>query len=247
MSRARDGALLLELRGVRARGGSGPGRRALLDDVSLTLAAGELAVVWGMRRSGRSTLLRIAAGIEAPSAGSVRFAGRELHAGGTHALGAGIGYCRKGLPFADGQRALDHAMVGLLSRWVTPSRARTRAQAALERVGAGHVAALRAPELSAAEAVRVALARTLALTPRLLVIDEPVKGVELLDRDPVLALLRSLADEGIAVLASTGESTALSQADSAYVLSGGELRGAPAERPAREQPPNVVPLRRAAR
>jgi ABC-type cobalamin/Fe3+-siderophores transport system ATPase subunit len=219
----------------------------VLRGASLTIDRGELAVVWGMRRSGRSTLLRIAAGIAAPDAGSVRFEGRELRAGGTCALGTGIGYCRKGLPFADGRRALDQAMVGLLSRWVTPSRAREQAQAALERVGAGHVARRHAHELSAAEAVRVALARTLALAPRLVVIDEPVKGVDLIDRDPILALLRSLADEGIAVLASTGESTALSQADSAYVLSAGELRGAPAERPAVEQPPSVVPLRRAVR
>jgi ABC-type cobalamin/Fe3+-siderophores transport system ATPase subunit len=230
---------LLELCAVGADGDGA--HRPLLADVSLTLRAGELAVVWGMRRSGRSTLLRIAAGIEAPDAGSVRFDGRELRARDARALGAGVGYCRKGLPFADGQRALDHAMLGLLSRWVTPARARSRARAALQRTGAAHCAAMRAHELSAAEAVRVALARTLALQPRLLVIDEPVKGVELIDRDGVLALLRSLADEGVAVLASTGESTALSQADSAYVLGAGELRGAPAAPPRS----NVVPLRRA--
>jgi putative ABC transport system ATP-binding protein len=235
----------LELRGVGAHAESDGARRPLLRDVSLALRAGELAVVWGMRRSGRSTLLRIAAGIEAPAAGSVRFDGRELRAHDARALGAGVGYCRKGLPFADGQRALDHAMVGLLSRWVTPARARARAREALERVGAAHCASMRAPELSAAEGVRVALARTLALQPRLLVIDEPVKGVELIDRDGVLALLRALADDGIAVLASTGESTALSEADRAYVLAGGELRGAPAERATGEE--NVVELRPAER
>jgi ABC-type multidrug transport system ATPase subunit len=94
-------------------------------------------------------------------------------------------------------------------------------------------------ELSSAEAMRVALARTLALKPRLVAIDEPVKGVELIDRDPILSLLRSLADEGLTVLASTGESTGLSQADRGLILGDGELRGAPPPAPA-----TVVPLRR---
>ena len=67
--------------------------------------------------------------------------------------------------------------------------------------------------LDEGESVRVAIARTLALEPALLVIDEPIRGVDLLERDGILALLRSLADEGIAVLASTAESTGLAGAD----------------------------------
>ena len=73
--------------------------------------------------------------------------------------------------------------------------------------------------------MRVALARALALEPSLLVIDEPTRGVDLLERDAILALLRSLADEGIAVLISTGEATALAGADRALSLADGELRG----------------------
>lgn len=231
---------LLELERVHKRRGEDR-ERVVLRDVTLRLEAGELAVVWGMRRSGRSTLVRVAAGIEPPDAGAVRFDGHDLGAGrGERLLGGGIGYVQRALPFTDGQAALDHAMVGLLSRWVAPPQARARARAALERAGAGHCARMTQRELSQAEAVRVALARTLALEPRLVVIDEPVKGVELIERDGVLALLRSLADEGIAVLATTGESTGLSEADRAYVLGDGQLRGAP---PAELAP--VLPLRRA--
>jgi ribose transport system ATP-binding protein len=73
--------------------------------------------------------------------------------------------------------------------------------------------------------MRVALARTLALRPRVLIVDEPTKGVDLLERDGILLLLRSLADEGIAVLASASESTALAGADRALALSDGRLRG----------------------
>jgi ABC-type multidrug transport system ATPase subunit len=185
-----------------------------------------------MRKSGRSTLLRIAAGIEPPSAGTVRFAGHDLAIHGERLLGDQIGYCQKTLRFSEGQTAIEHAMVGPLSRWVAPARARARALQALERVDAQRCAAMTQRELSSAEAIRVALARVLVLQPRLVVIDEPVKGVDLIDRDGILALLRSLADEGIAVLASVGESTGLSEADRALVLGGGELRGVPIAEPA---------------
>ncbi len=218
---------LLELRDVHKRYEDDSGARTVLHGVSLRVETGELAVVWGLHRSGRSTLLRVAAGIEPPDAGSVRFDGRDLARDGERVLGEGIGYCQRTLRFADGHTGLDHAMVGLLSRWVPPAKARLRALMALERTGATHCARVAQRELSSAEVVRVGLARTLALEPRMIVIDEPVKGVELGERDAILALLRSLADEGLTVLASTGESTGLSQADQGLVLGDGELRGAP--------------------
>jgi ABC-type multidrug transport system ATPase subunit len=233
---------LLELERVHKRYADDLGERTVLREVTLQAGAGELVVVWGLRRSGRSTLLRVAAGIEPPDAGTVRFAGHDLAAGGERLLGEGIGYCQKTLRFADGHTALDHAMVGLLSRWVPPAKARLRALEALDRVAAAHCARMTRRELSSAEAVRVSLARTLALRPRLVVVDEPVKGVELSERDPILGLLRSLADEGVTVLASTGESTGLSQADRGLVLGDGELRGAPPQ----ELAP-VLPLRRVRR
>lgn len=229
---------LLALDGVRK--GYGADAAAVLRGVSLQLDAGELAVVWGRRGSGRSTLMRVAAGVQAPDGGSVRFEGHDLFGKGQRLVGAGIGYCHKTLRHGDGHTALDHAMIGLLSRWVAPAAARRRARAALERAGAAHCAEMLPRRLTAAEAVRVAVARTLALEPRLLVIDEPVKGVDLTERDGVLALLRSLADEGIAVLVCTGEASGLSEADRAFALSDGKLRAAPAAAP-RLAP--VVPLR----
>jgi ABC-type multidrug transport system ATPase subunit len=230
---------LLELDAVSKRYEDDSGGRTVLRGVSLRVESGELAVVWGLRRSGRSTLLRVAAGIEPPDAGTVRFDGRDLAEDGERVLGEGIGYCQRTLRFADGHTALDHAMVGLLSRWVPPAKARLRALRALERTGAMHCARTTQRELSSAEVVCVGLARTLALEPRMIVVDEPVKGVELSERDTILALLRSLADEGLTVLASTGESTGLSQADQGLVLGDGELRGAPRARLA-----PVLPLRR---
>lgn len=223
---------LLALDRVRRDCREGLRERPLLDDVTLELHPGELAVVWGRRRSGRSTLLRIAAGIEAPDAGTVRFEGHDLAAHGEDLLGGGIGYVHAAFPRAAGHSALEEVAICLLARGTPPALARSRARAALMRAGAEPCIGLAPSQLDGVERVRVALARALALRPRLLVIDEPTKGVDLHDRDPLLALLRSLADEGIAVLASAGESTALSGADRPFALDDGELRGVPAPEPA---------------
>ncbi len=196
-----------------------------------------MVAVWGMRRSGRSTLLRVAAGVERPDTGIVRFEGRDLSARDGERLGGGIGYCRKMFAPSEGRRVIDHIVVGLLACGVPLALAATRAREALERVQIAHCATLRPTELDCAEAVRAAIARALAFAPRLLLIDEPTIGVDLLARDDILRLLLSLAKDGIAVLASTGESPALSGAR-ALTLSEGELHGPPAHELA-----TVVPLR----
>jgi ABC-type cobalamin/Fe3+-siderophores transport system ATPase subunit len=230
---------LLALESVGKRYRDGPGERVVLREVSFELEAGELAVVWGLRRSGRSTLLRVAAGIEPPDSGVVRFDGRDLAAHGEELIGGGIAFCQRLFRRASGESVLEQTIGAVLASGLGPAAARTRACAALERTGAIECAALGVHELDTAEALRVALARTLALGPRLLVVDEPVKGVELAQRDGILALLRSLADEGIAVLASAGESVGLSGADRALSLGGGTLRASPLPEPA-----TVLPLRR---
>jgi ABC-type multidrug transport system ATPase subunit len=219
---------LLALRGVSKRYADGARERVVLRGVSFELEAGELAVIWGLRRSGRSTLLRVACGIEAPDSGTVHFDGRDLAEDAEGVLGGGIGYCRKTFRSAEGRTVLEEAMVGLLARGVPPTAARSRASTALERTGAERCGGLRLGALDSAEGVRVSLARALALRPRMIVIDEPINGVDLMERDGILSLLRSLADEGTAVLASTGESTALAGADCALSLGEGELRSGPA-------------------
>lgn len=229
---------LLELDHASKRYGRGVHERIALRDVSLEVEPGELVAVWGRRRSGRSTLLRIAAGVEAPDSGVVRLEGRDLAARNCELLGDGIGYCRKTFHPNEGRVVLDHLVVGQLARGVSPSAATNRAWEALERTDAGGCAKLKPTELDGGEAVRVAIARALSLKPKLLLIDEPTIGVDLLARDAILLLLRSLAGEGMAVLTSTGESTGLSGAR-ALTLSDGELHG----RPTRELAP-VLPLRR---
>ncbi len=209
-----------------------------LRNVSLEIEPGELVTVWGRRRSGRSTLLRIAAGVEFPDTGTVRFHGDDVTNNGREMLGSEIGFCRKSFSVNEGQFVLEHLLVGQLARGVPRPLANDRAWEALENTGVGSCAKRTPAELDAGEVVRVSIARALALQPKLLLIDEPTIGVDVLARDAILLLLRSLADGGMAVLTSTGETTGLAGAR-ALQLSEGELHG----RSTRDLAP-VVPLRR---
>jgi ABC-type multidrug transport system ATPase subunit len=229
---------LLELECVSKAYGRSASRRVVLREVSLEISAGELVAIWGLRRSGRSTLLRIAAGLEAPDIGSVRFAGRKLTGREGDGLRGEIGYCRRAFGPSDGRAVLEQLMLSQLARGASTEEAMLRARSALARADAHCCAELRPGELGVAEAVRVMIARALAGRPRLLVIDEPTLGVDLIERDQILALLRSLAEEGTAILTSTDKTAGLAGADQALSLGDGELRGGVAA----ELAP-VVPLR----
>jgi putative ABC transport system ATP-binding protein len=216
---------LLEFADVRKRYGRGRLECVALRDVSFELSHGELVAIWGRRNSGRSTLLRIAAGLEAPNEGVVSRDGRDLHARGAEDLRERIRYCRRTFLPTEGQLVIDRLVTAQLIRGVRRAAARTRTHAALERVGTAHCATLRPSELSIAEAVLVGIARSLVHQPELLVIDEPTLGVDVDERERILSLLRSLADEGVSVLMSVGETTGLAGADRALSLAAGELHG----------------------
>ena len=218
---------LLELRNVCKRRERGGREVVVLEGATLGIDAGELVGVWGLRGSGRTTLLRLVAGIDVADSGSVRFDGRDLAEHGERILAREIGYCHKSFAGQQGQVAIDEVLLALLVNGIRGKEAHTRAHEALERAGAEQLAARRVAELGSDERVRLAIAHALALGPRLLVVDEPVAGVELDQRDAILLLLRSLADEGIAVLMSTGDFSGLRGADQSLTIGDGHLSGSP--------------------
>lgn len=213
--------------------------RLLLDDISLRLDGGELVAIWGKRRSGRSSLLRIACGMMVPDCGVVRFEGSPLL--GPQAIGNGIAYCAPGLRVGEAWPVRRELTEVQLARGVSRRQAARRANAALERVGGHDLAGRLLRSLRGAEQVRVMLALALTSAPRLLLVDDVVAGVELVQRRAILRLLRSLADDGLAVLSSTDETPALAGADRALTLSEGRLHGRLAPELA-----EVVPLRASA-
>lgn len=211
---------LLEL--DRVRKGYGHGARPVLDGVSLRLDPGELVVIWGARQAGRSTLLRVAAGIETPDAGAVRFDGSDV---GEGLLGSTIGYFRRDFLTNRGSTVLEQLISGQRARRVPTPTAEARAWRALERVDCARCANTSVRSLKTDEIARIGIARLLTGEPRLLVLDEPVLGVDPVLRDGILRLLRSFAEDGLAVLATTDEGPGLLGAHRVLFLEQGELDG----------------------
>lgn len=216
----------------------------VLRAVSLTIDAGEVVGVWGRRRSGRTTLLSVAAGVEPPTEGAVRFDGVDLRRRPMLGVRHGVGFCAATFPPAAGGSIAEQVATPLLGAGADVGAAADAADAALRRLGAGHVAERDPGELSHSEATRVMLARALVMAPRLIVIDQPVAGVPpARERDAVLEILRSLADrEGIAILMAVDEAAELAGVDRALTIDTGELRGEGAGRGRAD----VIPLRRSA-
>jgi iron complex transport system ATP-binding protein len=229
---------LLGIEHVRLLDRESPGR-LLLDDICLEVDAGELVAIWGKRRSGRSSLLHLACGLAQPDGGVVRFDGRELR--GPTAIGDEIAYCAAGFHAGEAWSLQRELVEVQLARGVPRRHARRRAHDALERTGAHEIAGRMLRGLRGAERVRAMLALALTSAPRLLLVDDVVAGVELVQRRAILRLLRSLADDGLAVLSSTDETPALAGADRALTLSEGHLHGRLAPELA-----EVVPLRASA-
>jgi ABC-type ATPase involved in cell division len=214
---------LIAFNQVSKRFATGRRENIALRDVSLHVERSELVAVYGLRRSGRTTLLRVAAGIEKPDQGTVTFDGQDLGRCRDGILGQDIAYANTQFMPSQGGTVLEQVTVGLLAHGIPLSEARVRAARALDRVDASIYADLDPRLLDPAELVRIGLARALVTVPRLLLIDDPINGVDLLQRDPILALIRSIARAGIAVLMTVSD--VVTVADRLLSIDGGVLRG----------------------
>jgi len=224
---------LLALSGVSLRHPS----VTALADVSLEVVTGELVVVWGPARSGRTTLLEVAAGWRKPTSGTVAFAGRPPRASlGRHEGFAVVPSGEAALLGAE-KLAIDQVAfpaTRVMSHW----RAQAAADAALRRCGVEELGQTPMTALSHAERVRVLLARALVREPRLVLMDEPTAGLSHTESDRFLKLVQSLVRDGIAVLMTDdAEGSALVPGARVLTMQRGILRGAQPAPPA-----DVIPL-----
>ncbi len=194
-----------------------------LDGATLHVAAGETVSVLGPSGSGKSTLLRAVAGLEAPAAGRIVLDGLDLAAVPPHERGVGLMFQDGALfPHRDvgGNVAFGLRMGGMPAREIGP-----RVREVLELVGLEGLEARAVSTLSGGERQRVALARTLAPRPRLLLLDEPLGSLDGPLRERLLADLESLfellAVTVVHVTHDVGEAFAL--ADRVAVMRAGSI------------------------
>jgi thiamine transport system ATP-binding protein len=166
------------------------GALAAVDDVSLSLPGGEVLAVLGPSGCGKSTLLRAVAGLEPVASGSIAYDGRDLHGVPTHKRGFA-------LMFQDGQLFAHRSVaanVGYPLRIRHRSRAEVGARVAelLELVGLEGYADRAPATLSGGERQRVALARALAVSPRLILLDEPLSALDKVLRERLASDLREI-------------------------------------------------------
>jgi ABC-type lipoprotein export system ATPase subunit len=218
---------LLSLAGVTKRYARGYREVDALADVDLDVEAGDFVAIWGGSRSGKTTLLRVAAGIETPEAGRVTFDGCDLATRSRRArarlLLTDIGCVWQTGRITRGLSVLDHVA---LPRFKAHSHAQARREAhdVLERVGVAQCANARWHELSDGERTRVALAHALIRRPRLLLADEPTANLNMIEREQVLGVLRSVAEEaGVAIVMTAPDAPNLLQSHRLMSLDGGRL------------------------
>lgn len=181
--------------------------RAVLDDVSFTLAAGDRLLVLGPSGSGKSTLLNIICALTRPDHGEVRLDGKVLAAPGGAPQGDALRRAHIAIIF-QGLRLVSALSVrgnlALAQRLQTGASDAAAITALLDRLGLGHRADARPFELSQGEAQRAAIARALVVRPRLLIADEPTSALDRANAAVVAALLDELAAEaGASLLVAT--------------------------------------------
>lgn len=217
----------------RQRRGDAPDTATVVravDDVSLRVEAGEVLAIVGESGSGKTTLARVIAGAIVPTAGTVALDGREL---GSRRSGDDRRrvqlVAQNSRAALNPRRSVGHALVQVQRiHGIGSDRAdrRDRATAMLERVGLDAVHLRRRPaRLSGGELARVVLARSLLLSPRLLLLDEPTASLDARVKGQVLDLLGDLrADLDLTIVVITHElPTARAIAGSVAVMRGGRI------------------------
>ena len=206
-----------------------------LDDVSLDIASSELVALLSPSGSGKTTLLRIIAGLEWPDAGQVRFHGKD--ATDTHARERNVGFVFQHYALFRHMTIFENVAFGLRVR---PRRQRPSEQAIRERVARllelvqlDWLAERYPHQLSGGQRQRIALARSLAIEPKVLLLDEPFGALDAKVRKELRRWLRRLHDEvgATTVFVTHDQEEAMEVADRVVVMNHGRIEqvGAPDE------------------
>jgi putative ABC transport system ATP-binding protein len=235
MARATSGASLLtmataaiEAHGLTKVYGDGDTRVVALDNVDFTVAAGEFVAIMGPSGSGKSTLLHILGALESPTQGSVALAGQRYDGLDDRALTKlrrdRLGFVFQFFNLLPSLTALENVLLPALIGRRRDAATERRAHDLLDEVGLAGRERHLPSELSGGEQQRVAIARSLLLSPELLFADEPTGNLDSRSGQEVLQLLRRFRDdEHRTIVMVTHDAAAAAVADRVVFLRDGRL------------------------
>ncbi|HVP69054.1 MAG TPA: ABC transporter ATP-binding protein [Anaeromyxobacteraceae bacterium] len=210
---------VLELRGVTKDFGAGEARAKVLQGVDFTLRRGEFAALVGPSGSGKSTLLNIMGLLDRPTTGRVLVCGEDTAKLGDEALtryrGRAIGFVFQFHHLLPEFTALENVMLPMAAdRGRLDDSMRECGAVLLDLVGLRPKLHARATELSGGQAQRVAIARSLAMNPRVVLADEPTGNLDTQTSDEVFAMLRDVnRRQGVTFLVVTHDSRLAARCD----------------------------------
>ncbi|MEU1573173.1 amino acid ABC transporter ATP-binding protein [Streptomyces collinus] len=185
--------------------------RLVLDRVNLEVRRGSIVSVIGQSGGGKTTLMRCVNLLERPDGGMVEVAGEVVHQDGRTVcrdlprLRRTVGMVFQRFHLFPHLTAVENVVLAQRKAGVPEERALERAVALLRRVGVAHRALAQPEQLSGGEQQRVAIARALALTPEVLLFDEPTSSLDPEATREVLSVMRELAADGMTMLLVTHE------------------------------------------
>lgn len=211
---------IIEIKNLTKIYGQGKENLCVLEDVSLSVAAGTFVVLLGPSGSGKSTLLNLIGMLDKPTSGQIFFQGREITAIKSESKRSDLRLNQMGFVFQfDGLlpefSLLENvALPGLMNG----KNKQKRAQELLENFGIGTISHKMPADLSGGEKQRAAIARALCNKPLLLLADEPTGNLDAARKEQVFKDFAALAKEGITILMVTHDVHAADFADVVYTL-----------------------------
>lgn len=195
-------------------------------ETDLCLSSGTVTAVMGRSGSGKSTLLHILGGLLPPVTGKVFVGTTDLYALSEDARAelrsSSLGIVPQQLMSLRALTVRENVLLSALL-YGREQGVSAHADALMERLGIAHLAQVYPSELSGGELRRMMIARALAGTPQILLLDEPTGDLDAENTRRVLELVRETADAGTAVLLVTHERAAASYADVCYTMAEGRL------------------------
>lgn len=219
---------VLTMHAVQRVHGRGATAVTALAGIHLTVATGELVALMGPSGSGKSTLLHMAGGLDRPDSGDVVVDGVGLGRLDPTRLAAvrrrSVGYVFQELNLLTTLTLEENVALPLELDGLSRRRARTAARAALQRVGLTDKQGERFPDdVSGGQRQRAAVARAIVGDRRLLLADEPTGALDTVAGDEVMTVMRSLADQGTAVMVVTHDARLASWADRVLFMRDGRI------------------------